>query len=140
MYIKYTKQYYNITIKSPVLIFIYIFIFLFLVLAALSLCCSAFFVVSGLCGQWGLLSLQTTCSRCSGSWASVVVAHGLSSCSSGSLEHRFSSCGYPQHVISSRTRDQTRVPFIGRQILSHSTIRGEPPILSKWVTFLNSHL
>ena len=28
-----------------------------------------------------------------GAWASVVVAHGLSSCGSRALEHRLSSCG-----------------------------------------------
>ena len=28
-----------------------------------------------------------------GAWASVVVAHGLSSCGSWALEHRLSSCG-----------------------------------------------
>ena len=30
---------------------------------------------------------------CHGAWASVVVACGLSSCGSGALEHRLSSCG-----------------------------------------------
>ena len=35
-----------------------------------------------LCGAWAL-----------GLWASVVAAHGLSSCGSGALERRFSSCG-----------------------------------------------
>ena len=31
--------------------------------------------------------------RAVGAWASVVVAHGLSSCGSQALEHRLSSCG-----------------------------------------------
>ena len=41
-----------------------------------------------------------------GTWASVVVALGLV---------------VPQHVESSRTRDQTYVPCIGRQILNYWT-------------------
>ena len=39
-------------------------------------------VVASCCGAWAL-----------GAWASVVVAHGLSSCGSWALECRFSSCG-----------------------------------------------
>ena len=39
--------------------------------------------------QW-LLLLQSTAL---GTWASVVVAHGLSSCGLQTVEHRLSSCG-----------------------------------------------
>ena len=54
-----------------------------------------------------LLFLQNTGSRCA----------GFSSCGSWALELRLSSCGAPQHVGSSWTRDQTRVPCVGRWIL-----------------------
>jgi hypothetical protein len=58
-------------------------------------------------------------------WASVVAAHGLSTCSSQTLELAgFNSCGAwtsaaPWHVASSQTRDQTCVPCIGRQTPIH---------------------
>ena len=44
----------------------------------------------------------------------------------GSRVHGLSSCGgmglvAPQHVESSRTKDQTHVPCIGKQILYHCT-------------------
>ena len=44
-----------------------------------------------------------------------------SSCGLWALEHRVSSCGLvaPWHVVSSQTRDQTRVSCIVRQILYH---------------------
>ena len=89
------------------------------------------------CGAWAL-----------GAWASVVAARGLSSCRMQALECTgFSSCGVwaqqlqctgsgaqaqqlwraglvaPWHVGSSRTRDRTRVPCIGRRILNHCTTR-----------------
>ena len=46
----------------------------------------------------GYSSLRCTGFSCCGAralvkWASVVVAHGLSSCGSQALEHRLSSCG-----------------------------------------------
>ena len=51
-------------------------------------------------------------------WASVAAA----------LESRFSRCGAwalvdPQHVGWSQTKDRTRVPCSGRQILNHWTTR-----------------
>ena len=55
------------------------------------------------CGEWGLLfvvvhrHLIAVASRGGAwaldMWASVVVEHGLRSCSSQALEHRLSSCG-----------------------------------------------
>ena len=36
-----------------------------------------------------------------GAWASVVVAHGLSSCGSRALEHRLSSCGTSAQLLRS---------------------------------------
>ena len=55
------------------------------------------------CGERGLLFvavhglLIAVASRCGawalGAWASVIAAHGLSSCGSRALERRLSSCG-----------------------------------------------
>ena len=57
--------------------------------------------------------------RALGTQASVVVAHGLSSCGArAQLLHG--------HVGSSRTRAQTRVPCIGRRILNHCATREAP--------------
>ena len=53
--------------------------------AGATLCCGAWASHCGgfsCCGAWAL-----------GTWASIVVAHGLSSCGSQALEHRLSSCG-----------------------------------------------
>ena len=81
-------------------------LFIYLFLAALSLCCCAQVLSS--CGEWGLLfvvvcglliAVASCCrARAPGVWApgmraSVVVAHGLSSCGSRALERRLSSCG-----------------------------------------------
>ena len=60
------------------LIFKYLNLFIYLFLAALGLRRGSF----SCCGAWAL-----------GTWASVVVAHGLSSCGSWALERRLSSCG-----------------------------------------------
>ena len=78
---------------------IYLFIYLFL--AALGLRCCAWTFSS--CGEWGLLHFSAWASHCSGlsscgaqdigTWASVVLACGLSSCGSRALECRLSRCG-----------------------------------------------
>ena len=99
------------------------------------------------CGEQGLLLvlrglLIVVASRCRawalGSWASVVVARGLSSCGSqAQLWHTGFSCSeacgiFPRalvalrHVGSSRDRDRTRVPCIGRWILNHCATREVP--------------
>ena len=75
---------------------IYIFIF---GCAGSSLLCQLF----SNCGQWGhsvaknrlLIAVASLVAELglSGLRASVVVAHGLSSCSSQTLEHRLNSCG-----------------------------------------------
>ena len=72
--------------------------FLSLFLTVLGLCCCLDFS----CGKQGLLSsCRVQASRCCGfscgaqalgTWPSVAEAHGLSSCGSQALEHRFSSC------------------------------------------------
>ena len=92
--------------------FIYFFIlFIYLFLAALGLHCCAqafsscgkqgplFAVVHGLHPwRWLFLHLHgggfSYCrAQALGAWASIVVAHGLSSCGSQALERRLSSCG-----------------------------------------------
>ena len=71
-------------------------------MAALGLRCCTQALSS--CGQRGLLfvavrrlliEVASLCcgARVLGVWASVVVAHGLSSCDSRALERRLSSCG-----------------------------------------------
>ena len=60
--------------------------------------------------------------------ASVVVAHGLSSCGSQGPEHRLSSCGVWAQLLRGmwdlpRPRARTCVPCIGRRILNHSATR-----------------
>ena len=78
------------------------FLFLFLFLAVLGLHC--YMRAFSSCDKWGLLFIAVhgllieMASLCYGAWslgtrASVVVAHGLSSCGSQALEHRLSSCG-----------------------------------------------
>ena len=76
-------------------------LFIYLFLATLGLRCCAWAFSS--CGEWGLLFvavrglLIAVASRCRaralGMRASVVVAHGLSSCGPQALERRLSSCG-----------------------------------------------
>ena len=73
-----------------------------LFLAALGLRCCAWAFSS--CGERGLLfaavrklltAVASLCcgARALGAWVSVIVAHGLSSCSSRALKRRLSSCG-----------------------------------------------
>ena len=89
----------HFVVSTPLLFFL--FNFMYLILAVLGLpCCPGFSlaVASG-----GLLSSCTAWAYCSASLvgedrlqsvqASVVVAHGLSSCGSQALEHRPNSCG-----------------------------------------------
>ena len=69
------------------------------------------------CGAWAL-----------GARASVVIAHGLSSCGSQASRAQAQQLWCMglvalQHVGSSRTRDRTRVPCIGRRILNHCATR-----------------
>ena len=81
-------------------LFILFIYFLFLATLCLRSCMRAF----SSCGEQGLLFvavrrlLIAVASLCCGAWplgtrASVVVAHGLSSCGLWTLEHRLSSCG-----------------------------------------------
>ena len=69
---------------------VYLFICLFL--AALGLHCGA---RASHCGAWASDCGGFSCcgAPALGTWASVVVARGLSSCGSRALDHRLSSCG-----------------------------------------------
>ena len=73
---------------------------------------------------WWLLLLQSTGSRHTGSRS---CSTEFRSCGSRALEHRLRSCGTraPQYMGSSRTRDQTCVSCISRQIL-YTRPPGEP--------------
>ena len=93
----------------------------------------------------GFLQLQRAVAtlRC-GAWASH--CGGFSFWSTGSRHAGFSSCSKwaqqlwrtglvaPRHVRSSRTRDQTRVHCIGKQILNHCATREVP----RGIYFLNN--
>ena len=92
--------------------FFLISLFIYLFLAVLGLCCCAQAFSS--CGKQGLvfiavhgflIAVSSLCCRAwvIGTWASVVVARGLSSCGSRAPEHRLSSCGAraPEHRLSS---------------------------------------
>ena len=102
----------------PTSLFLFFFFKIYLFLAALGLCCCQAF---SSCGEWGLLF--TAVRRL----LTAVVSH---------VEHRLQSAQVqqlqltglvaPWHVGSSQTREQTRVPCIGRQILNHQTTRETP--------------
>ena len=53
------------------------------------------------CGAWASHWGGFSCCRAwaLGTWASLVVAHGLSSCGSRALEHRLSSCGAQAQLL-----------------------------------------
>ena len=79
--------------------FIYLFVFIFGCVGSLLLCVG-FLQLRGvgatlLCGAWTCHCCGFSCCRAQalGMRASVVVAHGLSSCGSWALELRLSSCG-----------------------------------------------
>ena len=88
--------------------FVYLYIhfsfykFIYLFLAALGLCCYTraflYLWLAGAtlqCGAWASQCSGFSCCgpQALGTWASVVVARGLSICGSWALEHRLSSCG-----------------------------------------------
>ena len=84
------------------------------------------------CGEQGLLFVC-------GAWASR--CSGVSCCAARALERRLSSCGAqglvaPRHVGSSRTRAQTRIPCVGRQILNHCATREAQKVTLEYVCAL----
>ena len=85
--------------------FIYLFVCLFIYLFIYG-CVGSLLLLAGFlqlwragatlrCGVWASHCGGFSCcgAQALGTWASVVVAHGLSSCGSWALERRFSSCG-----------------------------------------------
>ena len=68
-------------------------------MAALGLCCCA--QASSSCGAWASHCGGFSCggARALGTQASVVAAHGLSSCGSQALELRLSSCGTRVYLL-----------------------------------------
>ena len=77
-------------------------------MAVLCLCCFVWAFPS--CGKWGLLFIgicrlfivvasHVGRAQALGAWASVVVAHGLSSCVSRALELGLSSCGTRGYLL-----------------------------------------
>ena len=88
-------------------LFIYLFIYLFMAALGLHCCMRAF----SSCGERGLLfCCGAGASHCHGfscgaqplgARASVVVAHGLSSCGSRAVERRLSSCGARAELLRS---------------------------------------
>ena len=94
-YFRKTSQFFKTLFKS-----LYLFYCLFL--AVLGLCCCASFSLVALSQGYTLAVVLrpvfavVSCvaeQRLQGAWASGVRAHGLSGCSSQTLEHRFKSCG-----------------------------------------------
>ena len=95
------------TLPPPHNKFIYLFIYLFMAALGLHCCMRAF----SSCGERGLLfCCGAGASHCHGfscgaqplgARASVVVAHGLSSCGSRAVERRLSSCGARAELLRS---------------------------------------
>ena len=71
-----------------------------------------------------LLSLVAASRRCSLLWCTGSRMHGPSSCGAWCLVAS-------RHVESSRTRDWTHVPYIGRRILIHCSTR---QVLQQWTS------
>ena len=100
--------------------FIYL---LFYILVAVGLCCGA--RISH-CGGFSCCG-----ARALGAWASVVVAHGLSSCGSRAIEHRLSSCSTRAQLFCSmwdlhRPRLESVSPALAGRLLT-TVPRGKPP-------------
>ena len=79
------------------------------------------------CSEQGPLFIAVACliaeHRRKGMQASVVVVHGINSCSLQALEHRLSSCGPGPSCSMAHgiLLDQGSVSCIGRQILYHES-------------------
>ena len=96
------KAFYNLSPTSLVRCFFKKKLFIYLFMAALGLrCCMRAFssrserglLFVAVCGLLTAVACLCCGARVLGTWASVVVAHGLSSCSSWALERGLSSCG-----------------------------------------------
>ena len=97
----------------------YFFLMIYLFLATLGLHCCMWAFTS--CGGWELLcSCGAQVSHCR---ARALECTGFSCCSSRAQWLWHECLVAPKHVESSRTRDWTHVPCIGRWILNHWTTR-----------------
>ena len=115
---------------------------MYIFLVALGLCCCVQTFSS--CGEWGLLSVAVcwlliavaSLVKLLGAGATVIAAHGLSSCGSRALKRVAPAVVHtgsvvvgqqalvaPQHVESTSIKDQTHIPCIGRQMSIHCTTR-----------------
>ena len=80
------------------------------------------------CGIWASHCSGFSCeAQALGTWASVVVAPRLYGRGSVVVDVGLAA---PGHVESPQTRDQTHVPYLGRQILIHCTNREVPHFLT----------
>ena len=122
-----------------------LFILFILFLAALGLrCCARAFLWlwrAGTTLRCGARASQRGGFSCCGAWAlgvraSVVVAHGLSSCGSRALEHRLSSCGARTQLLCG----MWDLPGPGLEPVSPALAGGfsttEPPVKSLYYFFL----
>ena len=118
--------------------FIYFILFI-LFLAALGLHCRTQSFSS--CGAWASHCGGFSCcgAWALGTWASVVVAHGLSSCGSRALECRLSSCGAWAQLLCGKWD----LPRPGLEPMSPALTGGflttEPPA-KPWFSFVPKEL
>ena len=111
------------------LIYLFNFKFIYLFMATLGLCCCAQAFFS--CGERGATlhcgersshygGFSCCGARALGTWASVVVAHGLSSCGSWALERRLRSCGARAQLL----RGMWDLPRPGLEPMSAALVGG----------------
>ena len=99
-------------------VFILLFIYLFMAVLGPRFCVRAF----SSCGEWGPLFIAVR---------GPLHCRGLSCCGAQAPDAQAQQLWLtgpvaPQHVGSSQTRAQTRVPCIGRQTPNHCTTREAP--------------
>ena len=93
----------------------YLFIYLFLAVLGLHCCAQAF----SSCGEWGLVAVHRLLIVVASLVEHGLQAHGLQQLWCMGLVAL-------QHVGSSRTRDRSRAPCIGRWILNHCATKEVP--------------
>ena len=135
-YFHIIKIYMFITYFATIMFIVVQFFFFFLAALGLRCCTRAF----SSWGEWGLLFIVVSGLLIvvaspveedgpQGAWASVVAARGLSICNAWALGRCGSVVVVHGLSCSVATRDQTRVPCIGRQILNHCATREAPSCL-----------
>ena len=132
----------------------YNFIYLFIpFLAVLGLrCCVSFSLVAASGGYplvvvcWLLIAVTSLVGhRLWGTWASVVAAHGLSSCGFQALQHRLSSCVYELSCsaawgIFPRAGIEPMSPALEADRFFTTESPGKPPIILWWIFFTKKKL